>query len=304
MNGYALFWGCTIPARFPFMEKSMRSVLNILDVDYQDLDGFTCCPEKSLVKNFNPALWELTAARNVSLAERAGLNIITPCNGCYGTLKGISSRLRTFPVEANRANEALAPLDLAFHGRARVEHLIEFLHDQLGLGKIRAKVVFPLRGMRLAVHGGCHLVRPSNAIHFDDPIKPAKFDALVAALGAESVDHSTKLTCCGGYLSRVGMQELNLTMAGEKLKELTELGVDALTTCCPECFKIFDSFQPLLQKKGAEVSVPILTISELAALAFGVAPEELGLKDHRVDVSPFLQKFEAIRRELTDELGL
>ncbi len=304
MNGYALFWGCTIPARFPFMEKSMRSVLNILDVDYQDLDGFTCCPEKSLVKNFNPALWELTAARNVSLAERAGLNILTPCNGCYGTLKGISSRLRTFPVEANRANEALAPLDLAFHGRARVEHLIEFLHDQLGLGKIRAKVVFPLRGMRLAVHGGCHLTRPSNAIHFDDPIKPAKFDALVAALGAESVDYPTKSICCGGYLSRVGMQELNLTMAGEKLKELTELGVDALTTCCPECFKIFDSFQPLLQKKGLEVSVPVLTISELAALAFGVAPEELGLKDHRVDVSPFLQKFEAIRRELTDELGL
>jgi heterodisulfide reductase subunit B len=286
------------------MEKSMRAVLDILEVDYQDLDGFSCCPEKSLIKNFNPQLWELAAARNVSLAERADLNIITPCNGCYGSLKGISSRLRTFPVEANRINEALAPLNLNFQGQAQVEHLIEFFHDQLGLGKIRAKVVFPLRGMRVAVHAGCHLTRPSNAIHFDDPIKPVKYDALLAALGAESVDYPTKLLCCGGYLSRVGMQELNLTMAGDKLKELRKLGVDALTTSCPECFKIFDTFQPLMQKKGAAVSLPVLTISELAALAFGLSPEELGLKDHRVDVSPFLQKFEAIKGELADELEI
>lgn len=295
MSPYAFFWGCTIPARFPFMESSIRSILNMLGVDYCDLEGFTCCPEKTLVKNHNSGVWETVAGRNLAVAEEAGRDLLSACTGCYSTLKSVSSRLRTYPSEMALVNDRLEPIGLKFAGTSRVRHLVELLHDQVGMRKIGENIISPLSGMRIAVHGGCHLVRPSNAIHFDDPIKPVKYDRVVEALGAESVDSSTKMLCCGGYLSRAGMQDPNLAMAAVKLKELTELGVDALTTTCPECFKVYDNFQPFIQKKGERVNVPVLTLTELMGLAFGLTAQELGISEHRIDCSPFLEKFEAIK---------
>lgn len=57
MSPYAFFWGCQIQSRFPFMEKSTRLMMDQLQIDYRDIDGFTCCPEKSLTKNLNADLW-------------------------------------------------------------------------------------------------------------------------------------------------------------------------------------------------------------------------------------------------------
>jgi heterodisulfide reductase subunit C len=41
------------------------------------------------------------------------------------------------------------------------------------------------------------------------------------------------------------------------------------------------------------VNIPVLYLSELIALAYGHAPEEIGLDMHRVDVTPFLEKWDA-----------
>jgi len=50
MTDYAMFWGCTIPARFPFMEKSIRLVVDKMGVGLHDIEGSTCCPTKSIIK--------------------------------------------------------------------------------------------------------------------------------------------------------------------------------------------------------------------------------------------------------------
>lgn len=295
MSGYAFFWGCTIPARYPFMEKSLRMVMDILGIDYQDLDGFTCCPEKTLVKNHDEFVWTVTAARNVAVAERQGLNLLSACTGCYSTLRSVSSRLHAYPAEAAKVNEKLSQVDVAFQGKAKIKHIVEVFHDEVGLARLREHVVAPLSGMRIAVHGGCHLVRPSKAIHFDDPFKPTKYDRIIEALGALSIDTATKMLCCGGYLARTAQQDLSLEMAKRKLRDLAENGVDAMTTTCPECFKVYDNFQFMLQRKGETFHVPVLVVSELLGLAFGLPPEELGLQEHKIDCAPFLSRWEAIR---------
>src|SRR3990172_6478207 len=95
MGENVIFWGCQIPARFPFIEKSIRAVFKKLEYPIKDMDGFTCCPEKALVNNLSREAWYLTAARNLSVAESAGdeITLIGPCNGCYSTLKAINSEL-------------------------------------------------------------------------------------------------------------------------------------------------------------------------------------------------------------------
>lgn len=291
MSPYAFFWGCQIQSRFPFMEKSTRLLMDQLKIDYRDIDGFTCCPEKSLVKNHDADLWRLSAARNVAVAEAKGLDITMSCTGCFSTLKSVHSELTTYPYKKAQVNKKLKSTGLEFNGNRGVKHLIGILLDEVGPGKIKEKIVRPLKRMKIAVHGGCHLVRPSKSLRFDDPLFPAKYDQLIELLGAEVVKYDTKMLCCGGYLDRVDQHETGLTLVREKLDELKDKGVDAMTVVCPECFKAYDNNQFLLQRKtGEKYNIPVITLQEVICLAFGLEPKDLGLDEHRIDTSSFLDK--------------
>ena len=293
MKEFAVFWGCTIPARFPFIEKSTRVVFEDLGATVHELAGHTCCPEGTLVKANDENAFYTAAARNLAIVEKAGLDVVTPCNGCYSTFKEASSHLRSDWRARAAINERLAREDLRYDGDLRILHFAEWLADEMGAGLLASKVTRPLWGMRLAVHYGCHLLRPQPAVRWDDPLSPTKVESLVAALGARVVDYSTKMQCCGGALDRVGEREGSLAFARRKLEDLMREEVDALVVVCPSCFQQFDLNQAALQRANEPLNVPVLYLSEVIALAMGHAPEELGLDMHRVSVEPFLEKWGA-----------
>lgn len=240
MAQQAIFWGCTIPARFPFIEKSVRLTAEKVGARLHEIEGFTCCPESTLVKAADEEAWLLTAARNLAVAETAGYDILTPCNGCYSTFRDAMSLLRTTPGLAGTVNEKLAAQNLSYKGTLKVTHLLEWLSEELGPAVISRKATNPLWGMRIAVHYGCHLLRPSPAVRWDDPLHPTKLEDLVAALGARVVDYPSKMVCCGGALDRVGEREDSLAFARTKLKDIKEAGADAVVVVCPSCFQQFD----------------------------------------------------------------
>jgi len=293
MQEFAVFWGCTIPARFPFIEKATRVVLDDLGARVHELDGHTCCPEGTLVKANAPRTFYAAAARNLALVERAGLDVVTPCNGCYSTFKEAQNHLATHRPEREEINGLLSAEDLRYDGDLRVWHLAEWLADDIGAGLVASRTVRPLGGLRLAVHYGCHLLRPQPAVRWDDPMAPTKVERLVAAMGATVVDYPTKMQCCGGALDRVGERPSALEFARRKLLDLKEHDVDALVVVCPSCFQQFDLNQAALQRAGEELHVPVLYLAELMALAGGHPPDELGLGMHRVDVQPFLDAWSA-----------
>ncbi|MDO8964589.1 MAG: heterodisulfide reductase-related iron-sulfur binding cluster [Coriobacteriia bacterium] len=291
MKDFAVFWGCTIPARFPFIEKATRLVFADLGANIRELDGHTCCPEGVLVKPNDENAFYTTAARNLALVEKAGLDIVTPCNGCYSTFKETWSHLETDWRARERVNERLAREDLTYTGRLKITHFAEWLADDIGAGLIGSKKKRDFWGMRIAVHYGCHLLRPTPAVNWDDPLAPKKVEEIVAALGARVVDYNTKMQCCGGALDRVGEREGSLAFARRKLTDLMNNDVDLLITVCPSCFQQFDLNQAALQRANEPVNVPVMYLSELIALANGHAPEEIGLDMHRVSVQPFLDKW-------------
>jgi heterodisulfide reductase subunit B len=260
-----------------------------LGIKIRDISGFTCCPEKALVKNLDPDLWYLTAARNLAVAEKAGVEtLITPCNGCYSTLKTVKTLLKIDLQHQQEINNRLAEKGLTYQGSLKIMHLAEYLHDQVGLVKLKEGMSKPLIGMRIAVHYGCHMMRPSYAIQFDDPLLPQKFDALVTTLGARSIEYPRKMQCCGGEYSNVGSMEEALTMAREKLLEIKALDIDAMVVMCPACFMQFDNKQYMLQRQGEDLAVPIFFYPELVCLSYGISPAEMGLSFHRVDTQSFL----------------
>ncbi|MHB9003293.1 MAG: heterodisulfide reductase-related iron-sulfur binding cluster [Coriobacteriia bacterium] len=293
MKDFAVFWGCTIPARFPFIEKSTRVVFEDLGATVHELDGHTCCPEGTLVKANDPETFFTAAARNLAIVEKAGLDVVTPCNGCYSTFKEAQSHLKTNWRERDGINERLEREELHYEGSLQVVHFAEWLSDHMGTGLIASKAVNQFWGMRIAVHYGCHLLRPQPAVKWDDPLHPHKVEDIVSALGARVVDYQTKMQCCGGYLDRVGEREGSLAFARRKLTDLMSNDVDALVVVCPSCFQQFDLNQAALIRNKEDVNVPVLYLSELIALAYGHTPEEIGLDMHRVSVEPFLEKWGA-----------
>jgi len=290
MKKITVFWGCQIPGRLTFMEKSTRLGLAALGYEIHDIPEFGCCPEKSLIKNEDEKLWLLNAARNLALAEKAGYPLVVACNGCSSTLKTAYVKLKGNPALLAQANEKLAEFGLKLQGSLKVYHLIEFLADEVGPGVIKQKVKRPLKGLKIGVHPGCHQNRPSPAAAFEDPLNPRKYDLLVQALGATTVEYQSKLMCCGNNLTLAGKLDDGWRMARTKIQELMKIGADALTVTCPACFMQFDQKQALYARQGDNVNLPVLTYMELLDLALGISPEELILKDHRVDTGKFLEK--------------
>ncbi|MBE7415318.1 MAG: hypothetical protein HS130_08845 [Deltaproteobacteria bacterium] len=296
MREFAVFWGCTIQARFPFIEKSTRLVLESFGLPYRDIDGFTCCPEKSLVNNVDRGAFVLTAARNVALVDELGLDLVSPCTGCVSNLSTVKGELNSDPREKAEVNGLLREVGREFKGASKLQHLVPFFHDTVGIHKIKQKIKRDFAGMRIALHYGCHMIRPSHALKNDDPLNPVKFDNIIRGLGAESLQFLTKLMCCGQGLDRVDAHDRALDFARVKLKELKAIGADALVLCCPSCFLQFDNNQFLMEKEGEKLGVPVIYFTELLGLALGYDATELGMTSHRVDCSPFISKWEALSR--------
>lgn len=295
MGRYIYFWGCQIPAHLPFVEKSIRLVMERTGKSADDIPGFTCCPETALVRSMGEELWTLTAARNLANAERYAKDpvLITPCNGCSSTLKTVWAELDANPQKKAEINQRLAEIDLHYAGNVRVKHLIEFFHQDVGLSKIKDYTVKPLVGMRVAIHTGCHFSRPNTPAMSDNALHPRALEELVEALSAEIVPYRTSELCCGQELARVDAVEDSLQMMRTKLIDVRSEEVDAIVVGCPACFTQFDHRQYLLQRQGEEFKIPVFYFAELMALSFGFSPEELFLNGHRISIEPFLKKWEA-----------
>ncbi|RMF98337.1 MAG: 4Fe-4S dicluster domain-containing protein [Candidatus Schekmanbacteria bacterium] len=290
----AIFWGCQIPARYPFIEKSLRRVFEELEIQIIDIDGFTCCPERALIGNMSEEVWYLTAARNLAVARKnAGkpLTLIQACNGCFSTLKKVKEDLDHDLEIRKKVNKGLGHIGLHYEGGVDVKHIVEFLHDVIGADTIKNRVKSSLNGLKIAVHPGCHMTRPSSAIEFDDPLVPKKFDQLIKSLGATNVNYPSKMLCCGGELTNIGNMDEGFAVTRQKLIETTRLNVDALAVACPNCFKQFDNQQFLMQRNGEEFEIPVFYVSELLGLALGIDPKELGLEGHRINTESFFKRW-------------
>ena len=91
-NKYLIFLGCAIPYRVSAYEISARKVLAKLGVELVEMPEFNCCGLPLDPVSHETML--ILAAKNLALAEQQGLNILTLCPGCAGTLKKVNKTLK------------------------------------------------------------------------------------------------------------------------------------------------------------------------------------------------------------------
>jgi heterodisulfide reductase subunit B len=285
---YDLFLGCVIPARLPFLEASSRKIFEKLGIKLNDVDGFSCCPDPTGIELIDHKTWLALGARNLSLSNNNG-GIVSFCSGCVETLKGVNYSIRKDPEVKDEVNTILKKVGKKYDGTTEVKHFAQVLYENLD--KVRENVVHPLNGFKVAVHYGCHYLRPSEVINWDDPFNPVTIDEIVRALGADSLDYEMKMECCGNPLEKSD-KDISLKMIDNKFKSIQESGANCITLVCPACFQQFDFNQRELSKdKEVGYDFPVFYLSELVALAFGFKPEELGFNFHRVKTTKLLEGF-------------
>ncbi len=279
---YALFLGCQIPIRLKQYETSSRAVLEQLGVELIDIEEFNCCGYPLRNIDFNTFL--LASARNLALAEKKKLNIMTLCQCCYGTLKKADFLLKENLSLRKEVNAVLQRESIPYKGEIEVKHFLSLLDQEVGVEAIRKRIEKPFQGLKIAAHYGCHALRPSQVVRFDDPGSPSIFERLVNVTGAESIDWLMRLECCGAPL--LGTQdELSAEMTLKKLKNGRESGADYLCTACPYCQIQFDTVQQMiLSQRGSNDPLPSILYPQLLGLSMGISAELLGLKMNKIPI--------------------
>jgi heterodisulfide reductase subunit B len=291
MEKLSLFLGCIVPNRYPGIEKATKLCLQKLDIDVSDLPGASCCPAPGVFKSFDKATWLALASRNIVLSEKMDRDVLTVCNGCYGSLADANLELKKDPELKACTNNCLKEIGMEFRGTVEIRHIIEYLYKEFGPEKLKEYITTPL-DLKVALHYGCHLIKPSRDRNLGETEAPVFFDELVEATGAKSVDYTDKMMCCGaGGGVRSGHNTESLEMLEHKLACIRQAGVDCIVNACPFCHLQFDRGQLAVNEKfGTDYSIPVLHYSQLLGLALGFSPSDLGIEQNAVQNVEFLAK--------------
>ena len=278
MKRFAFFPGCLIPARYPAMEYAMRQVLPRLGIEIVDLEGSSCCPDPIYFKSKDKLSWLAVAARNLSLAEDLGLDVVTNCSGCTATLSETIHLLEDDSLKA-KVNDRLRRIGREYKGTTRVRHIATVVRDEVGYERVRESVVRPLEGLKVAIHYGCHLLKPSKIMRVDNPDNPQVMERLVEALGATAIRHRNWYLCCGKACQT---EDISMNMMHDLLTTVKAAETDILGMICPTCFSQFDYGQMKISKKFDETfNIPPVYYFQLLAFAQGIPYEKLGFDSQR-----------------------
>ena len=285
---YLMFLGCAIPYRVSAYEISVRKVLKKLGVKIVEMPEFNCCGLPLDPVSHETML--ILAARNLAMAEQKGLDIVTLCPGCAGTLKKVNKMLKEDAALREEINKHLREAGLEFKGTVNAKHIIQVLIEDVGLEKIKNAVVNPLTKVKVAEHNGCHILRPKEYIGFDDPEDPKTLKTLIEATGATCLDYLDETQCCGA--PTVGVNDkIALALARDKLNNIKKVDAQALITICPFCHIMYDTNELRIERMFNEAyGIPVLHYPQLLGLAIGIPAEELAFNELRVDCSKVLKQ--------------
>ncbi len=291
----AIAWGCLVPTRRSLLgyEASTRKVLERLDVETVDIPSESCCAPfwmQSLDLTTSLAM----AASNLAKVERMGLNLLTPCSGCFHSYKQVNHMFSKYPSVRERVNDILSRSNLHYEGTVNAKHLVDFLYTDIGIERIKSEVTRELHGFEVGLRYGCHMLKPHELLNIEYSERPTFADEVLEAVGVVSKQYQGRHRCCGGLLRGIDDQLADQVLH-ERFLDVERAGIDCLVTVCSLCHLQHDMGQRSIRSKYGmeEKEIPVLHYPQVLALSFGFAPEELGLDLHNVKTDRAVSKIMA-----------
>jgi len=271
-----LYPGCKVPYYAPYNEVSSRLTLQEFGVEIEEME-FTCCGYPIRFLDFKSYIF--SSARNIALAAPKGLPLVCLCKCCYGTLRYADWLMKENDDLRREINGKLKEEGLRFPDRVEIKHYLNVLFEDIGPEMIQTKITHSLQPLKVAANYGCHILRPHDVVQFDNPVKPTKFEKLIAVTGATPVDWTLRLQCCGEPLWDKN-QKLSIQLTNIKRADAKQAGADYLCVACTHCQIQFERARKELTDVGVVgQTLPSIFYSQMLGLSLGLDPTVLGIDE-------------------------
>jgi heterodisulfide reductase subunit B len=171
-----------------------------------------------------------------------------------------------------------------------VRHLLDILINDVGLDRIRAAVVKPLKGLRVACYYGCQVPRPDYDHRFNNHEYPTQLEAIMKACGANVIDFPMKTHCCGGHMTQIS-ESAAYGMIRRLIAGAEHYEADIMVMLCPMCQLNLDAYQVEMNHFfKTDYFMPAVYFTQLMGIAFGKEPAALGFGKEFVSARDALAK--------------
>jgi heterodisulfide reductase subunit B2 len=295
-DGYMYFPGCSLKGTGRAYEESLLTLFRLLDLKLHELEDWNCCGATSYMSINEESAFTLSA-RNLAIAQKSGNNqLLAPCAACYLVLRKTQDYMQRYPELQEHVVASLKATNLPMASSVVTRHPLEVLFTDVGLERIKSKVVRKWTGGPIACYYGCQAVRPYYEV--DKPVDPTRMEALLGAAGIPTVNWALKTKCCGGSLTGT-IHSVGVRLNAILVKEAVRKGAKAIVTLCPLCQFNLDAYQSEIRKQlQSDVDIPILYFTQLLGWALGGDPRELGVQRSISGMASVKQWFTAAKKEV------
>jgi heterodisulfide reductase subunit B len=274
---FSYFPGCTDHSTSLEYGLSTHAVVKALDVDLVEIEDWNCCGAAA-THSINHLLSLCLPARNISKAQIAKAGpLVTPCAGCFNMLKRAEYTLKNDEAKKKEIEEIV---QFTYDPSLEIVALMDMVLNRIGLDKVGEKVKKSLKGLKPACYYGCALVRHPKVTQMDDPENPQYMDRLMKVLGAEPVDWSYKIDCCGADLALTYGDIVN-KLVGKIVAMAKEAGAQCIVTSCGLC-------QANLEMRQG-IGLPVFYFTELMGVAFDIEKRDGWWKKHMINPRGLLE---------------
>jgi succinate dehydrogenase / fumarate reductase cytochrome b subunit len=293
------YWpGCVSRGFTPELHGSMALVAPKLDLELVELDRANCCGA-GVIAEHNQELADALNARTFAMAQKVegAAGMMNICSTCQGAQTECQERLDADSAYREHVNSHLEPDGLQYQkgGSWWNKNLLWLLVEEIGLDKLRERVVRPLTGLRVGPFYGCYIVRPRKRLGMDEhPNRDKYLEAVIEVLGATPVKYAGSHKCCGFPIITM-KRETSLRQAGRHMADAIDADADCVVTPCPLCHLNLDMQQPEAAKfVERDLGMPVLHLPQLLGLALGLEPKQLGMNKHVVDTGEVQEKIRTL----------
>lgn len=276
---FALFPGCVLEGAAAEAYTSLKKVCGKLDIELEEIPNWTCCGA-SHAQGVDDLAALAVNARNISIAEHMGLDIMTVCNTCTLQLRTAKQRLDKNKELREKVNGILRESGhpYEYKGTSRITHFLWVLDDHPEL--LEGRITRPLDGMKVAGYYGCHILRPQEIMDHGDGKHPEYLERLIRRLGGDAVWFDANRKCCGFHAQLAAEHDV-LTVTGQIIDSADRAGAAAIVTPCPLCQMQLDMYEPEGREAvGSRAEIPVLHLQQLIGLAMGMSKEDVGFNRH------------------------
>ncbi len=267
--------------------------------DYIDPSDQTSCTAWNYYASAtsNAAAQAAVAMRNFAAAAETGYYPLIHCGTSFGHYKETRMQLIHSAELRRQVRDILARLGKKFVIPEEIVHYSEWVHAMRD--KIQENQVRDMSMIRATVHPACHYHKLiTEDVIYDPEIYGAQRTAIITgtlqAIGVDVADYSTWYDCCGfGFRHILVSRDFSRSFATQRKIEVMkkEANPDVVVTHDTGCVTTLDQSQFAAKAHGHEVGVPVLSDSQMAALALGAHPYKvLQMHWHNTDNTGLLAK--------------